>query len=440
MEHHPRALKKLLILGILAAGVTLLPGVVHADFAGESWPYQKSIMILGNIPVESLVEVVPDREVFAGSSNRLADLRIIEQESGREVPYQLLIERGERRRGSVEVALRDLSHIPGESTSFVADIGREGVLHNEIEIRTPSRNFQRKVSVEGSSDLTTWAILEDAGQIFDFTIVERGFTERLTRVRYPSSTLRYLRVNIVDGQEPPLEVTGALAFFSEELRPQETESLAAILEREEDSAAQKTLLYLDVKSRGLPTTRLSIAIPQDNFYRRLNIDGSDDNVLWTPIQHSAAVYSFNTPRFKGGNLSVSLPEVTFRYYRLTVFNEDDAPLPITEVRFYGHLRRIIFAASPDQSYVLYYGNSQARAPSYDLERVFPYLITEDLPAAQLGEQTVNPLFALPAAPSEPLTERLPWLLPSAVALGSLLIGLFLANLFRQIKKSLPPPP
>jgi len=27
-----------------------------------------------------------------------------------------------------------------------------------------------------------------------------------------------------------------------------------------------------------------------------------------------------------------------------------------------------------------------------------------------------------------------------VALGSLLIGLFLANLFRQIKKVLPPPP
>ena len=110
------------------------------------------------------------------------------------------------------------------------------------------------------------------------------------------------------------------------------------------------------------------------------------------------------------------------------------------VRRIGHLRRIIFAASAGRSHDLFYGNSQARTPSYDLARVFPYLITEGLPTAQLGEQTLNPLFALPLAPSEPLTERLPWLLPSVVALGSLLMGLLLANLFRQIKKVLPPPP
>jgi hypothetical protein len=104
------------------------------------------------------------------------------------------------------------------------------------------------------------------------------------------------------------------------------------------------------------------------------------------------------------------------------------------------LRRIIFAASAGRSHDLFYGNSLARTPSYDLARVFPYLITEGLPTAQLGEQTLNPLFALPLAPSELLTERLPWLLPSVVALGSLLMGLLLANLFRQIKKVLPPPP
>ena len=437
MEIPHGILNKFVIAGLVTASTLLFSGVVHADFDGESWPYQKAITIPGIISDGSLVEVVPDQELFEGSSQRLADLRVMERETGLEMPYQLLIERGDRRRRSVGVTLLDLSNIPGESTSFIADTGLEGVLHNEIEIRTPSKNFQRDVIVEGSSDRATWAVLEDEGRIFDFTIESRGFTERITRVTYPTSTVRFLRVRIIDDQDEPLEVTGALTFFLEELRPQETELLATILNREDDSDAQSTTLYLDVSNSGLPSTRLSMTIPQDNFYRRVDIAGSDDQLQWTPIQQAVAVYAFNTPQFEGENLSISLPEVTFRYYRLTVFNEDDAPIQITEVRFGGHVRRIIFAASLGHSYDLFYGNPQARTPSYDLEKVFPYLITEGLPTAQLGAQAVNPLFAIP---SEPLTERLPWLLPSVVALVSLMIGLFLANLMRQIKEILPPPP
>ena len=236
MEMQFKTLNKAFIWGLLGIGILLVSGVAHADFTGDLWPYQKTITLPGSVPEGSLVEFVPDQQVFAGSANRLADLRIIEQGTGLEVPYQLLIERGERRRRSYEVTVLDLSHVPGESTSFVADIGREGVLHNEIEIRTPSRNFQRDVVVEGSSDLKTWAVIEDDVQIFDFTIESRGFTERLTRFTYPSSTVRYLRVRIMDGEEEPLEITGALTFFSEELRPQETELLATITSREDDSA------------------------------------------------------------------------------------------------------------------------------------------------------------------------------------------------------------
>ena len=116
----------------------------------------------------------------------------------------------------------------------------------------------RRDGAEGIGDLKTWAVIEDDVQIFDFTIESRGFTERLTRFTYPSSTVRYLRVRIMDGEEEPLEITGALSFFSEELRPQETELLATITSREDDSATQTTTLYLDVNNSGLPSTRLSI--------------------------------------------------------------------------------------------------------------------------------------------------------------------------------------
>ena len=89
---------------------------------------------------------------------------------------------------------------------------------------------------------------------------------------------------------------------------------------------------------------------------------------------------------------------------------------------------------------LYSGNPDAEPPSYELEHVFPYLVTENLPVAGSGAHTANPLFTGPIEPLKPFTERYPWLLPTVVALAALLIGVFLTSLFRQLKGMLPPPP
>ncbi|MBI4236738.1 MAG: DUF3999 family protein, partial [Chloroflexi bacterium] len=353
-----------------------------------------------------------------------------------EVPYKLLVERGEERRGSINVTLRDLGHVPGQYTSFVVDLGREGVLHNELEVLTPSQNFQRRVVVEGSGDGQLWAVVQEKGQIYDFTIVERGFTSRYLRVRYPSSTARYLRVRIINGAEPPLDVTGAVAYFSQELPPRETEAVATIAGRQEESEKRRTMLLLELGSPGFPSSRLSIATSQENFYRQVSLEGSDDAQAWVSIQGSEVLYSYNTPKFVGSKLSVQYPESTYSYLRLTILNEDNPPLPVSEARAYGFLRRVIFSASPGGTYRLSYGNATARQPSYELERIFPYLVTENLPAAQLGPHTANPLFTIP---QKPLTERYPWLLPTAVALAGVLIGLFLANLLREVRRLLPPP-
>ncbi len=181
------------------------------------------------------MEVVPDREVYPHATPGLSDLRIIEASSHQqEVPYKLLVERGEQRRSSIAVSVRDLGEVAGQFTSFVVDLRQEGVLHTELEILTPSHNFQRRVVVEGSQDGKTWATLQEKGNIFDLTIKERNFITRDTRVSYPSSTARYLRIRIINDGEPPLEVSGAVAYSVKELPPRETALDAAITGREEE--------------------------------------------------------------------------------------------------------------------------------------------------------------------------------------------------------------
>ena len=88
---------------------------------------------------------------------------------------------------------------------------------------------------------------------------------------------------------------------------------------------------------------------------------------------------------------------------------------------------------------MYYGHPEADAPSYELERLFPYLVTEDLPKARLGVHTLNPAFTVPATPPAPFTERNPWLFPTIVAIAALFVGAFLTVLVRQLGGNLRPP-
>jgi len=425
-----------LAVALLVLGVSL----ASADFSLPAWQYFKAIPVSDVLSETSLVEVAPDADVFAHAAPALADLRVIEESSQREVPYKLLVERGEQRRASLSATMLDLGHVPGKHTTFVLDLNQQGILHNELEIRTSSQNFQRDIVVEGSEDSENWRVLDESGQIFDFTIDERDFTTRDSRVRYPSSTARYLKVRIIDGELPPLDVQGAVVFFAQQIPPRRAEYPLTISTRTEDATEQSTQLVLELESRGLPTNRLSFTILQANVYRRVNLEGSHDNKLWVLLRRSGNIYAFDTPKFVGSQLSIGYPESTYRYFRLTIFNEDDALLPIRGLQASGFSRKLIFSADPGVSYRLYYGNSAANPPSYELEHIFPYLVTENLPVAGLGAHTANPQFTGPETPSEPFTERYPWLLPTVVAIGARLIGIFLTSLFRQLKGMLPPPP
>ncbi|MBI4339188.1 MAG: DUF3999 family protein [Chloroflexi bacterium] len=430
---------RLLVAVVTLWGVALAPLVSLADFSLGQWRWYKQVALPSSLGESALAEIVPDAQVFEGASLGLGDLRVVEEATQQEMPYKLLVERGEQRRSSVGGSLRDLGVVPGQYTTFVVDLGKEGLLHNEVEIKTPSENFQRQVVVETSADASGWAVVQSDGQVFDFTLRDRSVNQRLARVRYPSSTARYLRVRILDGEEPPLQVTGAAVYSSQELPPREVGWPAALTGRTEDAAARRSVVLLDVGAKGLPISRLALRVPQQNFYREVQVEGSNDAQTWAYVG-SGPVYDYHTPKISVSSLSLGFAEVTFRYFRLTIQNQDNPPLPVEAARAYDFLRKLIFEGQPGASYRLYYGNPQARAPVYDFERVFPYLVTEDLPQGVLGGQTLNPDFTGPLKPSVPLTERYTWLLPVAVGLGSLLIGLFLASLLRQVRKALPPPP
>ena len=428
---------------LLAAGVLAYLPAAWADPPDGRWQFFKPIILPGGLPDGQLVELQVDPEVYAEAQPGLADVRLAATDAAgdREIPYKLLIETGDQRRAAVPVEMQDLGHIPNDHTSFVLRVQSEGALHSELEIRTSSVNFQRRVAVSASDDGETWRVLEDNARIFNFSLPERSFSAGDTSVRYPSSSARFLRIRIFNEDQEPLSIHGAVVLFAQTLEPKRHHLPLDIVQRAEDAEGRQTILVLRASYPGFPADRISLDIPHRNFYREVAVEGSYDSTYWIPLQSGEILYDFDTPRFVGGDRELRFGESRYLYYRITIFNEDNPPLPVERPSANGFARKIVFTPTAGQTHRIYYGNPEASAPSYELEKLFPYLVTEDLPVAQLGSHEVNPAFGAPAPEpvAVPFTERYPWLLPGVVAAAALLVGLFLASLIRQVRGRLRPP-
>ena len=212
-----------------------------------------------------------------------------------------------------------------------------------------------------AQDAQTWLVLQGGGEIFDFTVEEQNFTARNTRVSYPQSAARYLRVRVISGNEEPLSVTGASVNLAEYEPPVETAYRPTVINRTEDADTQSSVLTLDLGSQGIPTHRLSWQTPAVNFHRDVEMEGSDDLENWQQLGEES-VYSYDTPKFVGQRLQVNFPESSYRYYRVTIQNRDNPPLPLEDINLFGVERKVIFEAQPDGDYALYYGNPGGPAP------------------------------------------------------------------------------
>ena len=427
-------------IGLASVMAAVLVTDVRADFALAHWRFYKTVTLPPSVAQGQLVELPLDREVFLESNLRETDLRLVSGQV-REVPYQLVVLEEADTRTPVQATIRDQGHVAGEYSTLVADLGGNGNLHSEVVIDTREHNFRRTVVVETSGDAVTWAVAREDGEIYGFTSSDQEFRVHHTSVRYPQSAARYLRVKVLNGGEAPLQIIGAKVYLAEEVAARETEyaPMSVAVSRDEHGT---TYHLLDLGASGVPVSRLSFRSDNQNYYRGAGVEGSNDENAWESSEKGAwewlggaHIYSFNTPRFQGDLLEIDLKESRYRYYRLAVDDADNAPLSLADYTFHSADRLLRFQAEPGGQYALYYGNPVAEAPVYDLPQVVPYLETEDLPVAALGPQQDNEAFT---GLDVPVTERLPWLMPSAVGLAALVVAFFLYRVIRQARNVLPP--
>ena len=398
---------KLLLSGLACCAL------LFADFNAPAWRLRRPISLYSSAPVS---EFTVDAALYHDSAANLDDVRILRDQT--ETPYVLVALTGSRQSSEFPVAILNKAFLPGVGVQAILDL-KHHIEHNRLRVVTPLHNFKENLRIETSDDARTWALVEAEAIIFDVLRDDHAASE--TTVAYPNSNRRYLRVTIPGWKEPASLQGVWLSAYKETGATRD--ALATLTPTiRDDTKAQTTELSLDLGSSGQPFDRIALSVDPGLFSRTVEVSVTNDLQHWLAI--AGGVISRTA---EGELLTLTIPERTERYVKVSVFNADNAPLHFGSITL-GGIRRIVkFPSNQAGHYFVYIGNPSARPPTYDFARVLP----TDSPGAlaKVGVNEPNPSFRLP---DRPWTDRNPRLLNGALILAVVAMGLVTIRMVKKI--------
>ena len=423
----------LIVLGIIFPNLSL--ATKSSLDRKIDWQYYKDIQISGNPLKGELVKITLDQDVFNNSQKDLSDLRIV-VDSSFDVPYKLIVESGTFSQKNIYPALVLNNSYNAEDgyNIFIVDFGQGGFLNSSLNIITSSENFKRSVEISGGNDMASWNIIRSNGYIYDYTDRVGNFKAQNTVVDYSENAYRYIQVKIFTGNEVPLVINGAQISKITKKQRRET-ILKPPYEIKENFSEKITEVVIDLGKKGWPTSNIKIDSLDENFNREVVIYESSDKTNWQSVGQDY-IFNYNTPKFIGSNLDVNYRETSKRYLKIEIFNGDNKPISVNGISVKTILRSIVFQCEVDaigSSYQLYYGNSKADFPQYDLELFFTYLDTGKYSSSSLSNEKLNSFYQKKVPPPLPLSERIPYLVPGVLVLAILMMSSIVFKFIKKVK-------
>lgn len=415
------ALLSVVLLVAIAAGPLPAPW--------KSWRYSRAVVVEKTDSARYAGVVLPP-EVFPLAQPQLTDLRVID-EHGTETPYVVFLRQGSTNRATRPTTLHENSFAPGLYSQVVVELGDKSTFHNSIEIHTSETDFVEWVRVDASDDGHTWRIVQPRAPIFRFRKEGHPGTQV---VQYSENNAPFLRIRILDG-EKQFPIIGAGILYQTIQLPERAAVPAAF------SAAAKPVLERSVWTADLANAaepisnvKIDVAGPAE-FIRSVEVEGSSDEKNWT-VFGSGEIFRYHQGDTVCERLSIDVPyaETPLRYWRVQIFNRNDAPLEGVVPHFYTLPRHVILEQQPGHTYALIYGQSRAQRPEYDLSRRLKSSQMDSAATARLGPEELNTDWVDP----RPWTEQHDLLLWVMLGIAVLLIGYSaLRSLRRSASNSTP---
>lgn len=409
---------------LVAWGLALLTTATLPP-AWKNWQYSRAVEVEPTARPRLVGAVIPP-EVYARARVGLADLRLIDDRSN-EVPYLLRIRQGRASRAWREVRIQDTGFYPGRYTQAVVDVGAKQPLHNSLQVETSEKNFFAWVELAASEDSQDWRIARERAPIYRFE--ENGLPGN-QKISYPVTHARYLRLRILEGSRPFEVKTARVAH--EVVEEPERAPFGSSLVADAAAPAEQGRWVTDLGAVAVPVSEVRFEVEQREFHRPVQVSVSQDGQTWE-LAGTGEIYRYSVAPAGPSqeSLRVTFSESSGRYWRVTVFNRNDAPLATVRLELYATPRRLVWRQEPGVTYRLLYGNSRVKPPEYELARLTDAKALESLAVARLAAEEFNPGYVDP----QPWTERHPVVL--WVALGLAVAVLTVLSL-QALRKPNPP--
>ncbi|MDL2262445.1 DUF3999 family protein [Bacteroidales bacterium OttesenSCG-928-I21] len=326
------------------------------SFSNEQW---QKIMLPNNI----FGEIRPD----------FADIRIygINDKDTIEVPYLLRFFEDKIESKAQPIDIINQTHASDVYYYTLENTNSRKI--NFIELDFKEKNFDHRITLEGSQDQLKWETILDDYRILSIQNEHTDF--QFTKLNFPAAQYRFFRVSFNSAINSKLEqatvlhkdtVSGNYNYYApKNMKVRENEKKQSVV-----------TLQLNEK---VPISRIEISIADTiNYYRAYSIYYAPDSLTSRRYELVRGVLN------SWEKTEVKFNEVTSNNIIIIIDNNDNKPLNINLVKAsgpgYGLVTRIISRAD---NYYLCYGNPNIGKPQYDI-KYFQDKIPAKIPKAILS--------------------------------------------------------
>ncbi len=353
-------------------------GISVNGFSQEGYLYKRKIELKKDTLNWNSIEI-PD-EMYHKVKPDLSDIRIFgfKDNDTIEVPYILKFIPND-----FDFGLSLSGKIINKSYSsskfyFTIEIDQDDKVLNKIDLSFTNENFDWKVKLEGSQNQNEWFSILDNYRILSIKNSETDY--RFEKLVFEDSKYKFYRISVETNQEPKLKdfyLYGEVTNENVQFKTLNIKDFSL----KTDKKNRQTIIEFSLKNK-LPVHSLKLNVNDEFLYHRPIVieylkDSTKTEKGWIKNYNhfSSGIIS---SRERTDFVCYSNFEYIAKDFRIIIDNQDNIPLKINSVDVNALDYNLIFQLPNESDLYLYYGNSEAFEPSYDLKKYRGFINETDI--------------------------------------------------------------
>lgn len=368
------------------------------------------------------IELTP--ELTAHLKTDYSDLRIV-NEARKWIPHVLHAPAYER----TDIGLIwDLKYSITENSGLNTVLVIESVekISDNIGLIISNTAAERFCTLSGSIDKMNWFVINDS--VLLSPAPAENATENISRINFPATSYRFYKVIIRNKSKDPFNIKGVVEYAT---ASRYAKALNKLIENPAGAIQQKDsgkISYIKVRQQ-LPYQfdHISLQLSAVKYYNRkvdLYIPYSEKHSFSNPGQ---LLQSFTVSN--NSSLQFNVPLIKAAVYYLLIYNEDNLPLTVKEVKTAISYHYITAYLEKGNNYKLILDNKAAVMPNYDLAKLNSKM-PDSISFLQVGKiipAEENKLITTPAKNNK-------WILWVSIAAALLILLFFTYKMFKEVEK------